>query len=182
MRKLWAALIATITMLTGGCASAPDQTDTREPAGRTEETRPTRFTIRPDDYHVPYAGKAGDGRLFFLSEELFDYGKDESYVGLFLWNPDGTFDELKVDVVPRPKGLPPGQAAPAGAEELVEKRLEELGSYKLQPITVEPFVRTVGGVEFGWQVTEYDGTYNINIAPGDFIAYYAPWDGFEYDT
>jgi hypothetical protein len=23
---------------------------------------PTRFTIRPDDYHVPYAGTAEDGR------------------------------------------------------------------------------------------------------------------------
>lgn len=22
----------------------------------------------------------------------------------------------------------------------------------------------------------------INIEPGDFIAYYAPWDGLEYDT
>jgi len=32
---------------------------------------PTRFTIRPDDYHVPYAGTAEDGRRFFLSEELF---------------------------------------------------------------------------------------------------------------
>jgi hypothetical protein len=31
----------------------------------------TRFTIRPDDYHVPYAGTAEDGRRFFLSEELF---------------------------------------------------------------------------------------------------------------
>ena len=28
---------------------------------------PTRFTIRPDDYHVPYAGTAEDGRKFFLS-------------------------------------------------------------------------------------------------------------------
>ena len=27
------------------------------------EDAPTRFTIRPDDYHVPYAGTAEDVRL-----------------------------------------------------------------------------------------------------------------------
>jgi hypothetical protein len=31
---------------------------------------PTRFTIVPDDHNVPYAGTAGDGRKFFLSDEL----------------------------------------------------------------------------------------------------------------
>ena len=36
---------------------------------------------------------------------------------------------------------------------------------------------------FGWKVGRYDnGTYYINIHPGDFIAYYAPWDGEGYDT
>src|SRR5215469_3904183 len=75
---------------------------------------PTRFTIRPDDYHVPYAGTAGDGRRFFLSEELFVPG-GSAYVGLFLWAADGTFDEIEVDEIPRPEGLPLGQAG-IGAE------------------------------------------------------------------
>jgi hypothetical protein len=44
---------------------------------------PTRFTIRPDDYHVPYVGTAGDGRRFLLSEELFK--GTTAWVGLFLW-------------------------------------------------------------------------------------------------
>jgi hypothetical protein len=34
---------------------------------------PQRFTIVPDNYHVPYAGTA-DGRRFFLSDELFHFG------------------------------------------------------------------------------------------------------------
>jgi hypothetical protein len=77
---------------------------------------PARFTIVPDDYHVPYAGTAEDGRKFFLSDELFD--ASTAYVGLFLWKADGTFD----------------------------------------------------------------GVYSINIEPGNFIAYYEPWDGLTYDT
>lgn len=87
---------------------------------------PERFTIVPDDYHVPYAGTAGDGRKFFLSEELF--ADDVAYV------------------------------------------------------EVEPFTQQVDGVTFGWKVDQYDGTYSVNLVPGDFIAYYAPWDGREYDT
>ena len=144
------------------------------------DTAPSSFTIVPDDYDVPYAGTAEDGRKFFLSDELF-HG-DTAFVGLFLWHADGTFDEVRVSAVARPEDAPIGQAVPA-PQEMVDARLLELGNYKLEPITVEPFVTKVDGVRFGWHVGRYDdGTYYINIVPGDFIAYYAPWDGLEYDT
>ncbi|GAA1717801.1 hypothetical protein GCM10009809_12160 [Isoptericola hypogeus] len=141
---------------------------------------PERITIVPDDYHVPYAGTAEDGRRFFLSEELFDM--ETGYVGLFLWKSDGTFDEIRVTAVSGREGLPPGQAGPAGAEEVVPSRLAELGDFVLEPIEVEPFTQDVDGVTFGWKVEQYDGAYSVNIEPGDFIAYYEPWDGLEYDT
>jgi hypothetical protein len=140
----------------------------------------------PDDYHAPYAGTAEDGRKFFLSDELFDVGSTDNpgrgYVGLFFWNADGSFSELRVDPASRAEGIPPGQAASAGAADVVQRRLAELGDYRLEPITVEPFTRKVDGVPFGWRVNEFDGTFSINIEPGDFIAYYDPWDGLEYDT
>jgi hypothetical protein len=159
-----------------GCASAP-----ADPAGEfAMNQEPERFTIVPDDYHVPYAGTAEDGRKFFLSDELFTPGS--GYVGLFWWKPDGTFDEVRVDEVRRSEGVPPGQAVSAGADELVASRLAELGKYVLEPIEVEPFSIEVDGVTFGWMGSEFDGIYSINIEPGDFIAYYEPWDGLEYDT
>lgn len=141
---------------------------------------PVRFTIVPDDYHVPYAGTAEDGRRFFLSDELFD--SRSAYVGRFLWKADGTFDGMSVDKVARPAGLPPGQAGTASADELIASRLAELGEYVLEPIEVEPFAEEVEGVTFGWVVNLFDGVYSINIEPGDFIAYYEPWDGLAYDT
>ncbi|MET9318055.1 hypothetical protein ABZX12_40060 [Kribbella sp. NPDC003505] len=141
---------------------------------------PARFRIVPDDYHVPYAGTAADGRKFFLGDELF--GPGTAYVGLYLWNADGTFDEVKVDEVRRAAGVPPGQAASAGADGLVAARLAELGKYVLEPIDVEPFSVERNGVTFGWVGDEFEGTYSIHIEPGDFIAYYAPWDGLGYDT
>jgi hypothetical protein len=66
---------------------------------------------------------------------------------------------------------------------LVQARLAELGKHVLEPITVEPFTKRVDGTEFGWKVDRYaDGTYFINIVPGDFICNCAPWDGYDYDT
>lgn len=142
---------------------------------------PTRFTIRPDDYHVPYAGTAQDGRKFFLSDELFAFD-GKAWVGLFLWKADGTFDEVHVRSVGRAVGVPPGQAAPGSGDSSVDQMLAPLGNYHLEPITVQPFTRRVDGVEFGWKVNHHDGMYTINIEPGDFICYYEPWDGYEYDT
>ena len=69
------------------------------------------------------------------------------------------------------------------ATPIVQARLAELGKHVLEPITVEPFTTRVDGTEFGWKVDRHaDGTYFINIEPGDFICYYAPWDGYDYDT
>jgi hypothetical protein len=141
---------------------------------------PERITIVPDDYHVPYAGTAEDGRRFFLSEELFAGGS--GYVGLFLWAADGTFDRVDVEPVARPSGLPSGQAGRSGAGDVVASKLALLGDYVLEPIEVAPFLEEVDGVAFGWKVAEDAGEYYVTIEPGDFICYYAPWDGLEYDT
>ncbi len=125
------------------------------------------------------------GRKFFLSDELFDWvdGEATGFVGLFLWHADGTFDELQVEPVNRAGDLPPGQAFSAGADDLVDKYLRQLGEYTMEPITVEPFTADVDGVMFGWEIGQYpDGQYYVGIRPGDFVVYYAPWDGEEYDT
>ncbi|GAA1602834.1 MULTISPECIES: hypothetical protein [Kribbella] len=169
-----------------GCTSVnPARTPTPQPTAKstpepTREVAPQRFRIVPDDYHVPYAGTAQDGRKFFLSDELF--AGNAGYVGLYLWNADGTFDEVKADVVRRTPGVPPAQAASAGADALIKSRLAELGNYKLEPIDVAPFTTKVDGTTFGWILDQFEGQYSIHIEPGDFIAYYAPWDGLGYDT
>jgi hypothetical protein len=182
---LWTVPISLCAVLSA-CASTsagPGEAGPGE-AGSSEVVAtgkaPAHFRIVPDDYHVPYAGTAEDGRKFFLSEELFD--PESAYVGLFLWKADGTFDEVRVDKIPRPAVGPPGQAGPAGADKLVAARLAELGKYVLEPIQVKPFTKDVNGVTFGWVVDQFDGQYSIHIEPGNFIAYHEPWDGLDYDT
>lgn len=177
-------LAIAVVAAVAGCAG---QSDEALPQAAAPDQAPDRFTIAPDDFDVPYAGTAEDGRKFFLSDQLFVTATrdhpESAYVGLFLWKPDGTFDEVRVDEVPRPEGLPPGQAGPADAQDLVDARLAELGDYVLEPVEVEPFTEKVDGVKFGWKVGRYDdGSYFVGIRPGDFIVYYAPWDGLEYDT
>lgn len=150
------------------------------PAGE-REAHPDRFTIRPDAWTIRHAGRAEDGRLYFLSDALFS--DDANFVGLFLWTADGRFSEVQVSAVDRPDGIPSGQGVSAGADELIRERLAALGRVEPGPITVAPFLETVDGVEFGWRPGHYDdGTAYLNIEPGNFICYHAPWDGLEYDT
>lgn len=181
VRKVLSGVLAAVAVSTG-CSTTVGMDEPARPSGQ----RPERFTIAPDGDHVPYAGTAEDGRKFFLSDELFDIGHGPdpaAFVGLFLWNPDGTFAEVRVDRVDRASDVPPGQASSAGADDIVASRLRELGDYTIEPITVEPFTTVVDGVVFGWEVDQYDdGTYFIGVRPGDFIVYYEPWDGLEYDT
>ncbi|UAL31416.1 hypothetical protein K8W59_08240 [Nocardioides rotundus] len=174
------AMTACSTQDSGG-ARADRPNRQAEPETPRPTPMPERIRIVPDDYHVPYAGTAEDGRRFFLSDELFEPG-GAAYVGLFLWEADGSFSEIRVDEVTRAEDVPPGMAASAGRKDLVKKRLAELGDFTLEPITVEPFTRTLNGVTFGWKATRFQGSLSIHIEPGNFIAYYAPWDGEEYDT
>jgi rubredoxin len=148
---------------------------------------PERFTIIPDDYHVPLAGTTGDGKQFFLSNELFGGAghSDEvtSFIGLFFWNADGRFESVEVDAVSRPAGIPPMQAVQAGSEEALNRAILKLGDYVLESIEVEPFAVDVRGVTFGFVPERLgDEEISITVQPGNFIAYYEPWDGEEYDT
>lgn len=178
------ALVSGCAAPSGGNGPVPSQTD----HGSVRAAPPERFTIVPDDYHVPFAGTTADGHKFFLSDELFDFDKKRQeavgYVGLFLWNADGTFSEVRVQRISKSKEAPPGQAMSGSADTVVKTMLAELGDYKLEPIKVEPFMQKVDGVDFGWKVGRYPngGEYYVSIVPGDFIVYYDPWDGLEYDT
>ena len=174
-----------VALLTGCALPSPNPLEGADPSeGAVVEQAPDRFTIDPDaipdDELVVHVGTAEDGRKFFLSDDFFVPGA--AYVGLLLWNADGTFHEVQVDEIPRVDNAPFESAYP-GAQGLVDARLAELGDYVIEAIEVEPFTTEVDGVTFGWGLTqdEESGAYDIHVVPGDFLAYYAPWDGLEYD-
>jgi hypothetical protein len=148
---------------------------------------PERFRIVPDDYHAQFAGTAQDGRKFFLTNKLFGgqppSEATSSFVATFFWTSDGGFDSVDVTKVDRPDDIPPFQAVAAGPEHTVNRMILKLGDFTLEPIEVAPFAVDVDGVTFGFVPEEIDeDTVSIQIQPGNFIAYYEPWDGEEYDT
>jgi hypothetical protein len=138
---------------------------------------PARFTIIPDDYHAELVGTAQDGRRFFVATP---FGPSSTYVAVFLWTADGTFDEIRID------DLGPRNGLDFSAEDAaIEKRLAELGDYTIEPITVAPFAVGAYGETFGFVPhVPPEGTDDawISLLPGDYMAYYAPWNGEDYDT
>lgn len=103
------------------------------------------------------------------------------FVAVFLWTSTGDFDEIRVDEAIAEPGRPPGNTRTVD-DGLVATRLAELGLYVLEPIEVAPFSTLHDGIEFGFIPQAFDGMVSVNLMPGDSIAYYEPWDGFEYDT
>ena len=136
---------------------------------------PDRFTIIPDDYHAEHAGVAEDGRSFFFTP-LFDV--DNEFLAIFYWNADGSFDELVAE-----EFGPRDQLDEVAYDAAAERMLASLGATSAVPISVEPFAVEKFGTTFGFVPTTYDGgLVAVELLPGNFMAYYWPWDGEGYDT
>lgn len=144
------------------------------------EGAPERFLIVPDDYYVEYAGRAEDGRLFFIGTP-FDagtFGNDDGneFIATFYWKPDGSYDSMDVDAF-GPRDTIDKEAYDA----VMARHIAELGNYELTEISVAPFSDEAYGTEMGFIYSEYDGYGWVKLLPGDYIAYTPPWDGM-YDT
>lgn len=141
---------------------------------------PDRFTIMPDDYHAQLAGTAGDGRRFFITtpfEPATPTDPGNEFVALFLWKPDGSFDEIDVDAFG-----PREQLAENDHQDALERRIARLGEFTIEPISVAPFAVASHGTTFGFVPQEYEGLVSVTLQPGDYMAYTEPFDSGEYDT
>lgn len=160
------------------------------------ETAPERFLIAHDDYHARYVGRTADGRQFFVTTPFVWMSSSEGggeFAARYLFDDDGVL--LDATIIPlgqRPgDGRMPGNvSAFAGQQSAVEALLDEIGPVTFADITIAPFRLTRHGVEFGMILNgpdedddEDDEWYwNVTIEPGDFMAFYSPWDSGEYDT
>lgn len=141
---------------------------------------PDRFTIVPDDYHAQLAGTTGDGRRFFITTP-FEAGTPtdpgNEFVALFLWNADGTFDSIDVDAF-GPREL----VSEDDHQDALERRISRLGDFTIEAISVAPFAVQSHGTTFGFVPQEFEGSVSVNLQPGDYMAYYEPWESGDYDT
>jgi hypothetical protein len=148
-----------------------------------DDERPTIIAINHDDHHAKHVGRLADGRQFFLTNPFVPAMDDEpgrEFIALFTFDRDGKFLEAAID------DLGPRHALDdAKASQLYESRLQSLGKAKFCRIEVAPFSVTRFGTEFGLIVREReddDDVLAVELQPGNYMAFFEPWDSGDYDT
>lgn len=149
---------------------------------------PELIAINHDDYHAKHVGKTAAGRQFFLTTPFMpaiggDAGRE--FLALYFFDAEGKLLEAKIDDLGiRQDSILPGQVNPNHAQSLLEFWLSQLGQISFCDIHVAPFRIERFGIEFGLiphEPEEEDENWWVTVEPGDYMAFYSPWDG-DYDT
>lgn len=144
---------------------------------------PKLIAINHDDYHAEYVGRTRDGKQFFLTtpfEPAMDGKGGREFLALYLFDREGKFLEAKIDDL--------GQRATMDHDEresLRDKRLRELGDVSFGRIEIAPFAIERFGSTFGLvlrEPAENEDTWAVELQPGNFMAFFPPWDSGDYDT
>lgn len=144
---------------------------------------PKRIAIDHDDYLAEYVGRTRDGRQFFLTtpfEPARDGKEGREFLALFLFDAKGKFLEAKIDDL--------GPRATLDHEKRValrDQRLGELDGLSFERIEIAPFSIDRFGFTFGLiprEPEDDDDTWAVELQPGNFMAFFPPWDSGIYDT
>jgi hypothetical protein len=141
---------------------------------------PETVALDPDDYSAKHVGRLPDGRQFFLTTP-FDSGAHE-FVALYLFDAEGQLVEALIDDMG-----PRTDIDWDVRDELVARRLRELGEHELTRIRVAPFKVEKFGLEFGFILQESEDDddnddLHVIVEPGNYMAFYPPFDSGDYDT
>lgn len=150
--------------------------------------RPDRVAINPDEGRAEHVGRLADGRQFFLTTPMLcpldGVEVVRQFLALYLFEASGKFLEARID------DFGPRETMDEKAwRVLYMKRLRELGRVKFTRIVVEPFAVERFGATFGLIARDLgeDGDeglegWTVEVMPGNYMAFFAPWDSGEYDT
>ncbi len=144
---------------------------------------PTLIAINHDNHHATHVGRTFDGKQFFVTTPFvpaIDGKIGQDYVALYLFNLEGSFLEAKIDALGTRS-----ESTYKAAEQICARRIEEIGPVEYQRIEVQPFQIEHDGIIFGlvpYPPDEDSEDWWITAEPGDYIAFYEPWDSGEYDT
>jgi len=145
--------------------------------------KPKKIAIDHDDYHAEHVGRTSDGLQFFLTtpfEPAFPNTEGCEYIALFKFDLEGNLVDSKIDTL-GPRGSFDGDAR----KEKYLSRLNELGKVEFQRIEVKPFSINHNGIEMGLiarEPEEEDDVWAVELLPGNYMAFFEPWDSGEYDT
>jgi len=145
--------------------------------------RPDIIAIEPDDQHAKHVGWTTDGRQFILTTpfEPAVAGKPgNEFVALYVFDASGSLLDARItEFGPRPT------MDRDKARQVYERYLKELGDVRLSRVEVAPFCITQFGVEFGLIAREpedEEDAWAVEMQPGNYMAFFEPWNSGEYDT
>ncbi|SFX76546.1 hypothetical protein OH786_35555 (plasmid) [Streptomyces atratus] len=144
---------------------------------------PTLIAINHDDYHAQHVGRTADERQFFLTTPFVPAIGAEvggEFVALFLFNAAGQLIDAVID-----RFGPRATVDDDARREVYERLLRELGPVTFERIEVAPFAVERFGTTFGLVIREPDDEadeWAVELQPGDYMAFFEPWDSGEYDT
>lgn len=153
-----------------------------EPSTMSNHT-PQSIAIEPDDYHAQHLGTLSDGRQFFLTtpfEPAIGGSPGCEYIALYIFDIAGKLIEARVDNLG-----PRATMSEHTRQALLNQYLQALGTVTLERIEVQPFAIKRFGITFGLvaRETEAEGdSWTVEAQPGNYMAFFEPWDTGEYDT
>jgi hypothetical protein len=144
---------------------------------------PKLIAIDHDNYHAEFVGKTADGKQFFLTEP-FDPATPtkpgNEFVALYLFDQKGTLIEALID-----EFGPRNNMDIDARDALCKKRLADLRDIEFGRIEIAPFSIEQCGITFGLipnELEDEDDGLSISLMPGDYMAFYEPWDSGNYET
>lgn len=144
---------------------------------------PKLVAIDHDDYHAEHVGRTSDGHQFFLTLPFVPAigGRNGcEFVALYLFDEHGLLIEAKIDSFG-----PRASMNDVARKNFYEQRLQELGEVSFELIEIAPFAVERFDTTFGLVLREPedDGEpWAVEVQPGNYMAFFEPWDSGEYDT
>jgi hypothetical protein len=144
---------------------------------------PALVAIDADDYHAEHVGRTLDGRQFFLTTPFEPATRGKAgceFVALYTFDEGGKLIAAEIDSFGPRETM--DDAARKGA---YDARLQSLGKVSFERIVVAPFALEKFGTTFGLvvrQPEDEDDPWAVEVQPGNYMAFFEPWDSGEYDT
>lgn len=146
-------------------------------------TKPIQVAIDPDDYHAQHVGRTSDGRQFFLTTPFVakrGASPGREFIAFYVFDAKGHLISAEIDDLGPREGMDR-----EASEALTEQRLGSLGATSTERIKIRPFSVERFGVEFGLVARdpeEAGDSWAVEAQPGNYMAFFEPWDSGEYDT
>ena len=117
--------------------------------------------------------------MFFATTPFHFSSDDQSgreFLAIYLWEQNGTFSEAVIA-----ERVPAADGGRNSLSQFVSENLAPRDLLRFEPIEVAPFEVSRFGLTFGFIYVEYQGSRWVEVLPGNYIAFYPPWNG-DYDT